>query len=1334
MSESNADFLNALGGLDHWGNHFFATLLVKHWIQPELTLLAYSRSRKGVLTAAEELAVRHALQRFGESAYCERFSKLLVTSYGINKNHADQFLHVTQGVLHGVLAAHSLQQWSPSSKGFPAEANDVLSGCLHHYHAAWDLYSSRFVTILGHAASSPDPDRATAFLNAFAKGLPSSSPVEWTEANWLLVRRLLAWVTGDDPSPVGATNRVHMLLVSTDQDRQTRGLTAPVQTAAYPEGIQSAYLDPVALGVTILDDDMLNSLRIASRIARPLLQRMPQGETALRIGPQPGAANILLLTGASAGGLVTVAACATAQGDSLNADCTASFTVDVERAILVDMKANPASLLTLADVRFGAVDSESIEAKLTSPPFVEAHLRTVFLHHEQSSGEVGKPADWSTWTSRLKQDQNLHIHPVSADMKLADVIQAMTGDAQLERLLTQHADAVFAEWQSIKAVTSQDPNSQQDEQDEHRFDRYVWPGYHIEKPEVERERKERIQEQGEPKSVRVCGRREERIHNLLRRLIRKGKSLVVYDKAGAGKTVFSWRARHEIASPRMRRELFAGNAPLVVRCDGTWPTEPTSGRLLTLTETLERELLPSHSDRSQVAAVVAYALQKRRVILILDGFDQFSEVERKHVEGIMTSKVDHTARNQCHWIITSRVHTIDALRHTLFVDKDWTRVRIDPFTPKQQDRYFRDLGDRWLETVPDREAVADLLALPLILRMIRRVIDETKPGEQLPVFHTLSELFVVSSRMLLQRAIEKSQNELKELASGRLKPDEQLRLLEQVLSLLAFQMLLDENYNGLLDDGRHREIKAFEERAQIRFCYELNTSLEADRLLPASVRKSLDKQLNARLDEWDWAIRVLKTIELNHRSVTEAYQPQRIAFRSRKVLECYAARYLTNYATDSDRIALQDFLGDAQWNETWSLAIQMPTCEIDPQVISAAFQVLFAVPPRHPRPTEHMFHAWQLMTRDPERYPGLEETMQSYRQQFRDILSGEAPVPTLKLSAGAEEPTRLNRAQRAAELICEEDLNRLSRELRSPVPGWWEQIKPKHAAHSLCSNGTSQSLLAKASTDTKRLSFLIGASPEDDSATEDEKYAASDKESRWVERTIPAFQMATCCVTRAQYRLFDPRREQENQTGDSGKERRSPEEDCPMTYVDWFDSYCFAMWLGEGYELPTEEQWEGAAWGGINRASHRDAVISVPPYHVGFTSSEVNHNGNHPIAGQKKSGYLERTLPVRWDADRQKRSDITNKPDAYQPNGFGLWQVNGNVYEWCGSGWEGNLQLALERMGKMIAGDEVGKRTFRVVRGGSCDFSVRSSRTSHRLRFNAESRSNSVGFRLSRTR
>ena len=80
---------------------------------------------------------------------------------------------------------------------------------------------------------------------------------------------------------------------------------------------------------------------------------------------------------------------------------------------------------------------------------------------------------------------------------------------------------------------------------------------------------------------------------------------------------------------------------------------------------------------------------------------------------------------------------------------------------------------------------------------------------------------------------------------------------------------------------------------------------------------------------------------------------------------------------------------------------------------------------------------------------------------------------------------------------------------------------------------------------------------------------------------------------------------------------------------------------GRKYRLPTEAEWEYACRGG---------AASSTPFHFGDTlsSSQANFNGNYPYGGADKGEYLR-----------------TCKVGSYKKNGFGLYDMHGNVWEWC---------------------------------------------------------------------
>ncbi len=101
-------------------------------------------------------------------------------------------------------------------------------------------------------------------------------------------------------------------------------------------------------------------------------------------------------------------------------------------------------------------------------------------------------------------------------------------------------------------------------------------------------------------------------------------------------------------------------------------------------------------------------------------------------------------------------------------------------------------------------------------------------------------------------------------------------------------------------------------------------------------------------------------------------------------------------------------------------------------------------------------------------------------------------------------------------------------------------------------------------------------------------------------------------------------------------------EDHPVVHVAWQDAVAYAKWAGK--RLPTEAEFEFAVRGGLDRNAYAWGNELKPN---GKWAANI-WQGRFPSENLNEDGYL-RTSPVM----------------AFPPNGFGLYDVGGNVWQWC---------------------------------------------------------------------
>lgn len=163
--------------------------------------------------------------------------------------------------------------------------------------------------------------------------------------------------------------------------------------------------------------------------------------------------------------------------------------------------------------------------------------------------------------------------------------------------------------------------------------------------------------------------------------------------------------------------------------------------------------------------------------------------------------------------------------------------------------------------------------------------------------------------------------------------------------------------------------------------------------------------------------------------------------------------------------------------------------------------------------------------------------------------------------------------------------------------------------------------------------------------------------------------------------------------------------DQPVVGVSWDDAVAFARWLsdatGETYRLPTEAEWEAAARGGL----------VGQPYPWG---------ADPPEAGGK---YRANYNPKPFAADGYR---YTAPVGRFPPNGYQLYDLAGNVAEWC-QDWYDPQAYTRDR-GLNPKGPATG--VAKVVRGGSWFSSARDLRCAARRSWPPGNADGFIGFRL----
>jgi formylglycine-generating enzyme required for sulfatase activity len=183
--------------------------------------------------------------------------------------------------------------------------------------------------------------------------------------------------------------------------------------------------------------------------------------------------------------------------------------------------------------------------------------------------------------------------------------------------------------------------------------------------------------------------------------------------------------------------------------------------------------------------------------------------------------------------------------------------------------------------------------------------------------------------------------------------------------------------------------------------------------------------------------------------------------------------------------------------------------------------------------------------------------------------------------------------------------------------------------------------------------------------------------------------------------VFDPKCNWQNPGWTAG-------DDLPVVCVSWRDANEFCKWLStkeaRTYRLPTEAEWEYAC---------RAGSTTVFAFGNTLSSAEANFNGEQPYGHPSRGLFL----------------GSVNKVGPYKPNAWGLYDMHGNVWEWCSDLFDPIYYLNSPSTDPR--GPERGQS--HVARGGSWTDSGAFCRSAMRGNGQPDYRTNFAGFRVARS-
>jgi formylglycine-generating enzyme required for sulfatase activity len=205
--------------------------------------------------------------------------------------------------------------------------------------------------------------------------------------------------------------------------------------------------------------------------------------------------------------------------------------------------------------------------------------------------------------------------------------------------------------------------------------------------------------------------------------------------------------------------------------------------------------------------------------------------------------------------------------------------------------------------------------------------------------------------------------------------------------------------------------------------------------------------------------------------------------------------------------------------------------------------------------------------------------------------------------------------------------------------------------------------------------------------------------------TVQSFAMSKYPITQSQWRAIAALPQLRHALDPDPSDFKG--DDRPVDNVSWLEAVEFCERLsrktGRDYRLPSEAEWEYACRAGTTTAFHFGEMI---------TTDVANYDGDYTYGSVPKGVHRRETTPVG---------------SFGVANDFGLYDMHGNVWEWCADHWHGSYEGAPIDGSVWLSADE---GTLRQLRGGSWDVKPESCRSACRANNGVAYKDSVVGFRV----